>query len=77
MKVSGQSHASVTLSPGKEHRYPLERGLNGSWNLSGRGVEEKTPFYCRESNPNRPARRLVNTLSISSVNFGVSDEEPV
>jgi len=29
MKVGGQLHAPITLPPGKETRYPLDRRLGG------------------------------------------------
>jgi len=35
MELSDQSHASFTLSPGQEPRYPLDGGLRGPQNQSG------------------------------------------
>jgi hypothetical protein len=33
--VSGQLHATAALPPGKEPRYPLDRGLGGPQSRSG------------------------------------------
>jgi hypothetical protein len=42
MEVSGQLHAPAALPPGKDPpRYPLDRGLGGPQNRSGRDGEEK------------------------------------
>jgi len=41
MEVSGQLHAPVALSPGKTHRYVLDRRLRGPQRWSGQGGEEK------------------------------------
>jgi hypothetical protein len=41
MELSGQIHAPTALNPTKEPRYPLDRGLNGSQNLSEHCGEKK------------------------------------
>jgi hypothetical protein len=65
MEVSGQLHALAALSPVKEDRYPLDRGLCGPQNQYWRSSEEKKSPNChrRESNPYRPARSLVSVLT--------------
>jgi hypothetical protein len=41
MDVSRQIHALVTLTQGKNLRYPLDGSLGGHQSRSGRGIEEK------------------------------------
>jgi hypothetical protein len=41
MEVSGQLHAPVASSQGKNPRYPLDRRLGGPQSRSGRDGEEK------------------------------------
>jgi hypothetical protein len=64
MKVSCRLYAPAILSRGKISRYPLERGLCGPQNRSGRGVEEKISYNCprREINPSHPTNTLVSLL---------------
>jgi hypothetical protein len=42
MEVSGQLHATATLSPVKSPRYRLDKMVGGPQNRSGRGGKEKT-----------------------------------
>jgi hypothetical protein len=51
--------APIDLAPGKEPR----RRMGGPENRYGPAGEEKNPCPCRETNPDRPARSLVTTLT--------------
>jgi len=62
MDVIGQLHDPAALTPGKAPPNPLDRRLGGPQIRSGRG-DEKNSCPCRESNPGRPARSLVNVVS--------------
>jgi hypothetical protein len=63
MELSGQLHFPGALLRAKSPRYPLDRSLGGPPNRSGLGDEEEKSHDCpcRESNPVRLARSLVNT----------------
>jgi hypothetical protein len=52
LEVSGQVHASAALPRGKSPRYPLNRGLGGAQNRSGRCGEGKILAPCQDSNSN-------------------------
>jgi hypothetical protein len=57
MEVSGQIHAPATLPSGKELPYTVDRAsLHEVANI-------KNTCHCRESNPGRPARGVVTTLT--------------
>jgi hypothetical protein len=48
---------------GKSHQYPLLRSLDGPQSRYGcNGEKRNINFPCRESNPGRPARNLLNIL---------------
>jgi hypothetical protein len=56
--VNGQLHAPAAFSPGKEIPIPIDM------KLAGRCAEkEKETLPRQESNPGRPARRLVTMLT--------------
>jgi hypothetical protein len=62
MGVSGQIHATASLPPWKEPRYPLDRKLGGPQSRSGHGGGEKNsqpPPGIEPQNPDRPASSLV------------------
>jgi len=56
MEVSGQIHIPVTLSQGKDPRFPLDRRLDGPQSQFGRGGEEKNslPLLGIEPQPSSP-----------------------
>jgi hypothetical protein len=47
----GKIYAPVTLSPGKDLRYPLDRRLLGGHRFGLDAVEWRKMLHCRESNP--------------------------
>jgi hypothetical protein len=63
MEMSGQLHVPAALPAWKEP--PVPKRLGGPQSQFERGVEEKNSLHCpcRESNPGRPARSLVITLT--------------
>jgi hypothetical protein len=63
MEGSGRHHAPAALPRGKILWYPLDRRLGGPQSQSERDGDEKVGYYCRESNPGRPARNLVTVLT--------------
>jgi len=65
MEVSGQLHVQAALPPWKEPLVPLDRRLGGPQDWSGRDGDGRYVLLCPclESNPGRPASKLVTILT--------------